>query len=70
MFYSGVDRKFRGAKGEAIFINNKWQQKIQECHCEGDRIIYMKIKYNRGQLIVLHAYTPEEGKKDETRVLS
>ena len=65
MFYSGVDEKSRGVKGVVIFIDSKWQRRIIECH-ENARIIYMKMKYDRGQLVVIGDYAPEEGKKDKT----
>ena len=38
-----------------------------ECHYENERIIYMKIKYGRGKLVVIGAYSPEEMKKDQTK---
>ena len=49
----------------SLFIKSKWQRRIIECHYENERIIYIKIKYNRGQLLV-GAYSPEDGKKVET----
>lgn len=43
--------------------DNEWQKNVQERHCVDERIIYMKIKYDRRQLVALHAYAPEEGTK-------
>ena len=68
MFYSGADQKYGGTKGVAIFINNKWQQKVQY-HYEHERIIYTEIQYDCTQLIVLSAYTLKNGKKEETGTL-
>ena len=66
MFYSGVDEKSRAARGVAVFIDKKWQQGIQEYHFESERILYLKIKYGRGHIIVIGAYAPVEGEADET----
>lgn len=67
MFYSGVDEEFRSAKGVTIFIDNKRQRNIRDYHFVNERIMYMKLKYDPGQLIVIGEYAPEEGKKEETQ---
>ena len=66
MFYSGVSQKQRAAKGVAIFIDKKWESRIKEVQYVSERIITLKLKHNRGYLVVVGVYAPEEGKKEET----
>lgn len=66
MFYSGVDQRERAAKGVSIFIDRKWESRIKEVQYINERIIMMKLKHDRGYLIAIGVYAPEEGKKDET----
>lgn len=66
MFYSGVDQQERAAKGVAIFVDRKWESRIKEVQYVNDRIILLKLKHERGHLVVIGVYAPEEGKREET----
>lgn len=66
MFYSGVNQDCRAAKGVSILVDKKWESRIKECQYINERIITIKLKHDRGYLVVIGAYAPEEGKKEET----
>jgi exonuclease III len=66
MFYSGVDEKTRASKGVAIYVDKKWESRIRDYSFLNERIITMKMNHDRGYIIVIVAYAPEGGKKEET----
>jgi hypothetical protein len=66
MFYNGVGEKTRASKGVVICVDKIWESRIKDYSLINERIITMKIKYDRGYIIVIGTYAPEEGKREET----
>jgi endonuclease/exonuclease/phosphatase family metal-dependent hydrolase len=70
MIYCGVDQKVRASAGVAILCDRKWKTKIKSYNYINERIVVAKFKVDRGDLVVIGVYAPEEGKpEEETKLL-
>ena len=65
MLHSGVDQTRRACCGVAVLIDRRWQDKIREYNFISERIMTVRLKFDRGYLTVISTYAPEERKHDE-----
>jgi len=67
LLYSGVPTNKRAAAGIAIMIKAKFKNKIHSYVFVNERILQLRYKLQRGYLILLAVYAPEEGKTEKNR---
>ena len=67
MLYSGVSQQTRAQSGVALIIDHKWTSRITNWSFVNDRIITVRLKTNRGHIIIIGVHAPEEVTEDETR---
>jgi hypothetical protein len=60
----GVDSESRVSKGVEISVDREWESRITNYKYVNERIISMRLKYERGNVTILGVYAPEAGKKD------
>ncbi|XP_054708323.1 uncharacterized protein LOC129218133 [Uloborus diversus] len=66
MLYSGVPQNKRAACGVAILLDKTWKNKIVNYTFVNERMIIVRLKFERGYLSVFGVYAPENGRKEET----
>jgi hypothetical protein len=47
-------------------VDKKWESRTKDYSFINERIIIMKIRYDRGYIIVIGAHAPEQGTREET----
>jgi len=61
----GVSQKTRAQSGVTL-IDHKWTSRITNYSFVNDRIITVHLETNRGHIIIIGVYAPEEGREEET----
>jgi hypothetical protein len=65
MNYSGVPLNRRASCGVAMPVK-KWRNRISSYEYISERTVTTKLELDRGHLMIVGVYTPEEGRRDET----
>lgn len=68
MYYSGVEQEARASAGVALYIHNKWKNRIQSYCCVNERILIVRLKENRGYITIFAIYAPESGREGDSKI--
>jgi hypothetical protein len=66
MIYSGVPLNRRASCGVAMLVNKKCRNRITSSEYISERMVMTKLKTDRGHVMIVGVYAPEEGRREET----
>jgi hypothetical protein len=62
MIYSRVPLNRRASCGVALLVNKEWRNRITSYEYISERTVTTKLKIDRGHLMIVGVYAPEEGR--------